>query len=342
MEEIKVTGEKVKVGVIGVGALGRHHARLYKASPNAEMIGIFDVSAENAAKVSQEFDIPVYSDWRQLAEKCDALSVAVPANYHHSSTMPLLEMGKHVLVEKPIASSLPEAEDMVRLAAEKGVVLAVGHVERFNPAMDFLEKYSANTRFIEAHRLCPYPPARPGLPRRGTEVSVVLDMMIHDIDLVLTMVDSDVEHFDAVGIPVLSKTEDIVNVRIKFKNGSCANMTASRVSQEVQRRFRVFQEDSYISMDYGKHNGMVLKRNRLALARKDVNLDEKNALACELEDFMAAVCKTRAAGHVVNAKVSGEAGLKALRLAVAIENEIRSYNDRYGFKFAPPHENELI
>jgi predicted dehydrogenase len=217
----------------------------------------------------------------------------------------------------------------------------VGHVERFNPAMDFLEKYAANTRFIEAHRLCPYPPARPGLPRRGTEVSVVLDMMIHDIDLVLTMVDSEVEHFDAVGIPVLSKTEDIVNVRIKFKNGSCANMTASRVSQKIQRRFRVFQEDSYISMDYGKHCGMVLKRNRLGLARKDVNLDEKNALAFELEDFMNAVRQTKQVGHVVNAKVSGAAGLKALRLAVAIENEVRSYNDRYGFKFTPPYDGEI-
>ena len=333
--------EKIKVGVIGVGALGHHHARLYKASPNADLVGIFDVNTETAEKVGREYDIPVYRSWQELAEKCDAFSVAVPANYHYASTMPLLEMGKHVLEEKPIASALPEAEEMVAYAAKNNVVLAVGHVERFNPAMDFLEKYAANTRFIEAHRLCPYPPPRPGLPRRGTEVSVVLDMMIHDIDLVLTMVDSEVEKFDAVGIPVLSKTEDIVNVRIKFRNGSCANMTASRVSQEVQRRFRVFQEDSYISMDYGKHFGMVLKRNRLALARKDVNLDEKNALAAELEDFLNAVRKTREAGHVVNAKVSGEAGLRALKLAVAIENEVRAYNDRYGFKFAPPHEHEL-
>ena len=207
--------------------------------------------------------------------------------------------------------------------------------------MDFLEKYAAHTRFIEAHRLAQYPPPRPGLPRRGTEVSVVLDLMIHDIDLVLTMVDSEVERYDVVGIPVLSKTEDIVNARIKFKNGSCASLTASRVSQEPMRRFRVFQEDSYISMDYGKHFGMVLKRNRIGLARRDVNLDEKNALAAELEDFILAVNRTKMTGVLCQAKVPGEQGLRALRLAVAIEAEARRYNEQYGFKFAPCTQGEL-
>ena len=327
---------KLKIGVIGVGALGRHHARLYAQNPNAEVVGIFDVNAETARSVGEEFGLKVYDDWRKLAEECEAFSVAVPANYHHASTIPLLEMGKHVLVEKPIAASVEEAEEMVAVARKNNVVFAVGHVERFNPAMDFLEKYSAKTRFVEAHRLAKYPPARPGLPRRGTEVSVVLDLMIHDIDLVLTMVDSEVEHFDAVGIPVMGNTEDIVSVRIKFQNGSVANMTASRVSQEPMRRFRVFQEDCYLSMDYGKHSGVVLKRNRIGLARKDIALNEKNALAAELEDFIAAVKASQAAGSVVQAKVSGEAGLKALKLATAIEKEVRDYNDRYGFKFRTP------
>ncbi len=332
---------RLKVGVIGVGALGRHHARLYAQSPNAEVVGIFDVSPETAERVGNEFKLPVYSDWRALAEKCDALSVAVPADFHARTTIPLLEMGKHVLIEKPIAASVEEAEAMVDAAAKNNVVLAVGHVERFNPAMDFLEKYASNTRFVEAHRLCQYPPPRPGLHRRGTEVSVVLDMMIHDIDLVLTMVNSEVERFDVVGIPVLSKTEDIVNARIKFKNGSCASLTASRVSQEPMRRFRVFQEDSYISMDYGKHFGMVLKRNRIGLARKDVNLDEKNALAAELEDFILAVNRSRSTGMLCQPKVPGTAGLRALKVAVAIEEEARRYNNQYGFKFAPAAPDEL-
>ena len=332
---------KLKVGVIGVGALGHHHARLYAENPHAEVVGVYDVSPETAQRVGAEYNLPVYEDWRELAEKCEAFSVAVPANYHCASALPLLEMGKHVLVEKPIASSIPEAEAMVAAAQKSGVVFGVGHVERFNPCMDFLQKYSAKTRFVEAHRLAKYPPPRPGLPRRGTEVSVVLDLMIHDIDLVLTMVDSEVERFDVVGIPVLSKTEDIVNARIKFVNGSCASLTASRVSQEPLRRFRVFQEDCYISMDYGSRFGMVLKRNRIGLARKDVNLDDKNALAAELEDFIQAVNATKIAGKVIPPKVPGEAGLKALRLAVAIEEEARRYNKQYGFTFAPCSDREL-
>jgi predicted dehydrogenase len=165
--------------------------------------------------------------------------------------------------------------------------------------------------------------------------------MIHDIDLVLTMVKADVERIDVVGIPVLSGTEDIVNARIKFVNGSCASLTASRVSQDPMRRFRVFQDDCYISMDYGNHFGMVLKRNRLGLARKDVDLDDKNALAAELEDFIAAVNKTRETGVVAATKVPGDQGLRALRMAVTIEREARRYNEQYGFKFAPCTPDEM-
>ena len=336
-----MSDKKLKVGVIGVGALGRHHARLYAASPNAEVVGIFDVQKETADAVGAEFGLKVFEKWEDLAAQCDALSVAVPANYHAQATIPLLEMGKHVLVEKPIASSIQEAEMMVEAAKKNNVVFGVGHVERFNPAMDFLEKYHATTRFIEAHRLAKYPPPRPGQHRRGTEVSVVLDLMIHDIDLVLTMVKADVERIDVVGIPVLSGTEDIVNARIKFVNGSCASLTASRVSQEPMRRFRVFQDDCYISMDYGNRFGMVLKRNRLGLARKDVDLDDKNALAAELEDFIAAVNKTKETGVVAQTKIPGDQGLRALRMAVAIEREARRYNEQYGFKFAPCTPDEI-
>ena len=333
--------QKIKVGVIGTGALGRHHARLYAQNPRAEMVGVYDVFPESAAKVAAEFGLKAFADWRELAAECDALSVAVPATLHAEVTLPLMEMGKHILVEKPIAASLDEAVALVEAAKKNNLVFGVGHVERFNPAMDFLEKYHAATRFIEAHRLAKYPPPRPGQHRRGTEVSVVLDLMIHDIDLVLTMVKADVERIDVVGIPVLSGTEDIVNARIKFVNGSCASLTASRVSQEPLRRFRVFQDDCYISMDYGNHFGMVLKRNRLGLARKDVDLDDKNALAAELEDFIAAVNKTKETGVVTPTKVPGDQGLRALRMAVAIEREARRYNEQYGFKFAPCTPDEM-
>ncbi len=323
----------VKVGVVGVGALGRHHSRLYNLSENAQLVGIYDVSPEAAKNVGDEFGLKVFSDISELAAECDALSVAVPATKHCEITLPLLEKGKHVLVEKPLATTPEEGRIMVEAAAARGLVLGVGHVERFNPAMDFLEKHAHNTRFIEAHRLAQYPPPRPGQHRRGTEVSVVLDLMIHDIDLVLNMVDAEVERFDAVGIPVLSQTEDIVSVRIKFRNGSVANMTASRVSQDPQRRFRIFQEKCYISMDYGNHSGMVLKKNRVGLARKDISLNEKNALAEELENFLQAVRETKNSGVLSQTKVPGVDGLRALQLATDIQNEIRRYNGQYGFKF---------
>jgi predicted dehydrogenase len=327
-------GAKVKVGVVGVGALGRHHARLYNLSENAEVVGVYDVSSETAEKVGQEFGLKVFNNVEELAAQCDALSVAVPATKHHETSMPLLKMNKHLLIEKPIAVTVEEAEEIVKEVRKRNLVLAVGHVERFNPAMDFLEKHAANTRFIEAHRLAQYPPARPGQHRRGTEVSVVLDLMIHDLDLILTMVDADIERIDAIGIPVLSKTEDIVSVRIKFVNGSAANITASRVSMESMRRFRVFQENCYISMDYGTHSGVILKKNRVGLAKKEINLDEKNALAAELEDFLMAVKNTMLTGKVVDPKVTGEQGLRALRLAIDITKQIEEYNERYGFKFA--------
>jgi predicted dehydrogenase len=324
---------KVKVGVIGVGVLGRHHARLYNLSENADVVGIYDVSAENSANVGKEFNLKVFDNYIELAKKCDALSVAVPATMHYETAMPLLEMNKHLLLEKPIASEVADGRKLVEMAEQRNLALGVGHVERFNPAMDFLDRHSAETRFIEAHRLCQYPPARPGQHRRGTEVSVVLDLMIHDLDLILTMVDSEVERIDAVGIPVLSKTDDIANVRLKFKNGTAANITASRVSVDPQRRFRVFLDDCYISMDYANHDAMVLKKNRVGLSRKDISLNEKNALADELEDFVISVRKTIDSGKVVDPKVSGKDGQKALELAVAISDEIKTYNCRYGFNF---------
>ncbi len=326
--------EKVKVGVIGVGVLGRFHTKLYKENAGAELIGVYDVSPAAAKAIGKEFGVKPFESIAELAGQCDALTVAVPATEHYSTAMPLIEMGKHLLMEKPLAATVPEAREMVRAAEEKNIVFGVGHVERFNAAMDFLEKNRSNTLFIEAHRLAKYPPPRPGMHRRGTEVSVVLDLMIHDLDLVLTMVGSDVERFDAVGMPVLSKTEDIANVRLKFKNGAVANVTASRVSSEPMRKFRVFQTDSYISMDYAKGTGRILRKSFLGVAVKSVNLCEKNALAAEIADFVEAVRKTKEGPVIFQPKVTGAQGLRALELAAAITEEIDSYNRKYDlYKF---------
>lgn len=323
-------GEKLKVGVIGVGVLGRFHTKLYRENPDVELVGVYDVLPERAAKIAKEFGTKVFASELELAAECDALTVAVPATRHYETAMPLIERGKHLLVEKPLAATVAKAREMVAAAEEKNIVFGVGHVERFNAAMDFLEQHRSGTLFIEAHRLAKYPPPRPGTFRRGTEVSVVLDLMIHDLDLVLTMVGSEVEKFDAVGLPVLSQTEDIANVRLKFRNGAVANLTASRVSSEPMRKFRIFQTDSYISMDYANNSARIVRKSFLGVAVKKVNLCDKNALAAEIADFVGAVRKTRETSVPQPPKVSGAEGLRALELASAITAEIDAYNHKYG------------
>ena len=326
--------DKLKVGVIGTGVLGKYHTKLYKANPKAELVGIYDVMPAAAQAAAREFETRAFPSIEALAAECDALTIAVPATKHAETALPLIEQGKHLLVEKPIASEVADARTMVDAAAKKGIVLAVGHVERFNPAMDYLETHRTKTLFIEAHRLAKYPPPRPGQLRRGTEVSVVLDLMIHDLDLVLNMVGEEVEKFDAVGVPILSNTEDIANVRLKFKNGAVANVTASRVSAEPMRKFRVFQTDSYTSMDYAKNSGYIYRKGFLGVGKKTLNLCEKNALADEIDNFISAVAATRETGHLVQPKVPGTQGLRALELAVAICDEIQAYNTKYGlYKF---------
>ena len=320
---------KIKVGVIGTGALGRHHARLSAQNPNAEMIGIFDVSQESAAKVGAEFNLKVFSSWQELAEQCDAVSVAVPATFHAAAAIPLMKMGKHVLVEKPIAATLEEAVDMVNAARENNVVLAVGHTERFNQATDYIDTVPGKVRYMEAKRMAAYPPPRPGMHRRGTEVSVILDIMIHDLDLVLHLIDSEVEKIDVVGVPVLSDTEDMVTARIKFANGSVAQVTASRISLKPERTVQIFHENRCLTMDYGNHAGTIATIGDGEIVQETVELGEKNALADELNDFIIAVRNSRVNGKICNAKVSGEDGLKALKLALDIEKEARRYAAEY-------------
>ena len=322
--------QKIKVGVIGTGALGRHHARLYAQNPNAEVVGVYDVFPESAAKVAAEFGLKAYSDWKALAEECDALSVAVPATLHAEVTIPLMEMGKHILVEKPIAASLDEAVAMVNAAKKNNLVFGVGHVERFNQATDFIDTMPGNVRYIDARRMAAYPPARPGMHRRGTEVSVILDLMVHDLDLILHLIDSEVEKIDVMGVPVLSETEDMVNARIKFKNGSCASVSASRVSTNPERIVKVFQDDRCVTLDYGQHTGNINRCQDGEVVAETVELGEKNALADELNDFIVAVQKSRETGKLCQPKVTGDDGLKALKLALDIEAEARRYCAEYG------------
>lgn len=308
---------RVRIGVIGVGSLGQHHARIYAQMPEAELVGICDVDAERVAKLAAQHGTTAYTSVDELAGQVEALSVVVPTDKHREVAGGLIEKGIHLLVEKPIAATTAEAEELVALAQKKGVILQVGHVERFNPVMNFLERIAKKPRFIEAHRLAPYPPPREGLLPRGTEVSVVLDLMIHDLEVILHLVGSPVKEIRAVGVPVLSRSEDIANVRLLFENGCVANVTASRISPERMRKIRVFLEDAYVSLDYQNQSGELYRKTQAGIGREEVPIEKGEPLANELTSFVRCV-----AGRD-KPVVSGEHAAEALKLAVEITRRMR-------------------
>lgn len=304
--------KRVRVGVFGVGSLGQWHARIYSEIPQAELVGVYDVDPRRAAEVAARYGTRAYADPDALATDIEAASVVVPTDRHSDVYRSLAGHGLHVLMEKPIAVTTDQAEAMVALARQKDLILQVGHVERFNPVMQFLEENLAKPRFIEATRLAPYPPSRPDGPPRGTEVSVVLDLMIHDLEIILHLVRSPVKRINAAGVAVLSPTEDIANVRLAFENGCLANVTASRISREKQRKIRIFQEDTYVSLDYMNQAGMLCRKKDGQIAAEEVPIHKGEALAAELASFVS--CVARHNEPVVTARHASE----ALRLAVEI------------------------
>lgn len=326
---------KIKVGVVGVGALGRHHARLHNINPEADLVGIYDANPRVAEVVASEYGVEIFDTIESIAEVSDALSIAVPSHLHNEVAVPLLKAGKHLLIEKPIATTVEDAQQMVTLAAENNVVLGVGHVERFNPVMVYLEQLADKARFLNIERLAPYPPPRPGMHPRGTEVSVILDLMIHDLELLLHLVDSEIEKIDANGLSAFSETEDIVNARIQFKNGCVANINASRIAFKPVRRYHVFYTDAYLSLDYAKRTGILHSKDKknLKVIREAIPVNDHNALEKELEDFIACVKQAQITGTPPSTKVSGEKGLAALELAIKIENAVRAYNEQYTIHF---------
>ena len=308
---------RVKVGVIGVGALGQHHARIYAEMPEAQLMGVYDVDAGRAAGIAKKHGVAVFPTLESVVAQCEAASVVVPTDRHREVAGLLLQHGLHLLVEKPIAATTTEAEQLVQLAAAKHLILQVGHVERFNPVLGFLDQLQKPPRFIEAHRLAPYPPQREGLAPRGTEVSVVLDLMIHDLEVILHLVRSPVKSIHAVGIPVLSPTEDIANVRLLFENGCVANITASRISPEKMRKIRTFFPDCYVSLDYQEQSGEIYRKEGKAITREKLAIERGEPLANELRAFVRCVAQR---GQPV---VSGAHAAEALKLAVAIIHRLR-------------------
>ncbi len=297
----------LKAGVIGVGHLGQHHARLYASLPGAQLVGVSDQSPERAKVVADRHGAKVFDSIESLLREVDVVSVAVPTTSHHAVAKQCLSAGKHVLVEKPIAVTSVEAQELVALARQRGCRLQVGHSERFNPVMQVMRPHITRPAFIEGHRLSSF-------NERGTDVDVVLDLMIHDLDLVLSFDPGPVEEVQAAGIPVLSSTVDIANARIQFKHGCVANLTASRVSMTKMRRLRLFQRDNYLSIDFQTRQGMVCRREskpgeRPSIAMEQFQGNEEEPLKLQLDAFLHSV---RTGAKPV---VSGEDGAAALDLA---------------------------
>ncbi len=321
---------KLRVGIIGVGHLGTHHAKMLSQITSAELVGIFDVDLERANLIASEVATKPYTSVEGLLRDVQAVSIVAPTRKHFEIAWEAIKREIHVFIEKPITSTTDEAESLVRLAREKNVKIQVGHIERFNPAILALEKYDLQPMFVESHRLAQFNP-------RGTDVAVVLDLMIHDIDIIMSLVHSPVKNIDANGVAVVSDSVDIANARIQFENGCVANVTASRISQKKMRKMRLFQRDAYISVDFlegvaevfrlvdendesakatmmlGAIDSGTKKRN---IVYEQPEIKEVNALKYELELFIDAVKNNQ------EPLVTGEDGMRALQVAHDIMEKI--------------------
>jgi predicted dehydrogenase len=301
----------LRVGVVGVGHIGSNHARLYAELPSVDFAAIYDVDATRANAVGKKYGVTPVKSLEQFAEMTDAASIATPTSTHHEVARALLSRGKHLLIEKPITDSPQEASELAELAARQRLILQVGHVERFNPVLSALEARLTHPRFIEAHRLSPY-------PDRSTDIGVVLDLMIHDLEIILHLVRSPVQNIDAVGVPVLSKREDIANARLRFESGCVANITSSRISPERMRKIRVFQEDAYLSLDYQNQSGEIYRRADGRITRDKVAIEREEPLKRQLMSFVE--CASTGGAP----RVSGFQATAALELAVEITKRIGS------------------
>ncbi len=305
---------RIPVGVIGVGYAGRFHAEKYAASPKATLVAVADVVPERAAEVGRKLGTTYVTDYRELFGRVRCVSVAVPTRLHYEVSRDFLAGGIDLLVEKPMAASLDEGRELVALAKEKGLVLQVGHLERFNPAIRRLEGVIRDPKFVECHRLAPF-------VERGTDVNVVFDLMIHDIDVIASLVRSPVERVEAVGVAVLTDKPDIANARITFANGCIANVTSSRVSLKRERKIRFFQPDAYISIDYDQKRAQIYQRPGKGARWHDIRAEtieikDGDAMADEIDSFLDTV---RSRGLPL---VSGEEGLRALEIATMISEQM--------------------
>lgn len=300
---------RLRLAVIGVGHLGKEHARILAGMPEVELVGVADVNAEQARAVAQRHGTRAFSDYRPLMGAVDAAVVAVPTVYHHAVARDFLGHGIPLLVEKPLASTLPDAEELVDLSRRKGIVLQVGHIERFNPAFEELQRLGLRPRLVQCQRMGPY-------TGRSTDIGVVLDLMIHDLDLLLALIDAPVREVRGETMAFLDGHEDVATAQLVFENGCVALLTASRVQAAPLRRMEVWCDEANACIDFARRHLCVVQRNESgqgsALAVREVELAAQDQLTAELRDFVACVCKDK------EPRVSGEAALRALRVAERI------------------------
>lgn len=320
----------LKIGVFGVGHLGKFHLNNWKEISGTELVGFFDPNDTIAAEVAAKYQLKRFKEPDELLEKCDAVDIIAPTTHHFDLCKNAIRKGKHVFVEKPMANTMDEGRELVKLVKEANVKLQVGHVERFNPAFIALQGVKVNPMFIEVHRLAQFNP-------RGTEVSVILDLMIHDIDIILSLIQSDVKHISANGVAVMTDTPDIANVRIEFDNGCVANLTSSRISMKKMRKMRLFQRDAYIGIDFLEKKTEIIKMKtpedgdgfsfdietptgKKTLAIANPVIKEANAIKTELEQFRDAILNNTPTA------VNEVAGLRAMDIAHQILQKIQRSN----------------
>ena len=301
----------IKVAVIGAGKLGMRHAEVYSKMSGIELVGVCDIHENKANESARHCRSKAYTDHRLLLDKVDAASIVVPSHKHHMISKDFLERGVHLLIEKPITTDLREADELLALAEKHRCLIQVGHIERFNSAVRTIKGIIKNPRFIECHRLGPY-------DSRVADVGVTLDLMIHDIDIVMDLVKSEVKHIDAVGACIVSKTEDISNARLRFANHAVCNLTASRVTPDIQRRIRIFQDNAYISLDYVTQEAQIYTKEDGRIHHKKIDITKTDSLKEELTDFIECVRTQK------TPLVSGLEGREALAVALEISKQIHA------------------
>ena len=320
---MKKTVEKLRVGVIGTGYLGKFHAQKYARMADVDLVGVVDIDPSQAREIASEHGTEAYTDYRRLLDKVDAVSVVVPTPAHYAVSKDFLNSDVDVLIEKPITTTLDEADALIDIAESRGLIIQVGHLERFNPAVVALRNIIKKPMFIESHRLSIF-------KSRATDVSVVLDLMIHDIDIISNFTQSNLKSVHAAGIPVVSDQVDIANARLEFHNGCVANVTASRISTRNERKIRLFQRDAYISVDFANHQITVIRQDSKdpdsiipGTQIEQLNFAKADALDDELKSFVRSVKKREVP------EVNGQIGRNALKIALNVMEQINRTNRRF-------------